>query len=140
MILIHHQQIGGITGEEPLLLCLKGGDDNGGAEVLRQVSGCDSHVPPPSSPLRHFVIGEGAGRDGVDRPPLGAAVMTPTLKNECFSRARRGAHNDIMSLAKVLDRVVLPEIGDQELIERLMVFEWIGDACHRFGEMRRESV
>ena len=50
------------------------GHDDGRPEVLTEVARGDTDIPARRLPFRPFVVGEGAGRYGVDRLPAVAGL------------------------------------------------------------------
>ena len=88
-----------------------------GAEVLAQIAGGDANVPAARAPFRQFVIGQGAGGNGIDGLAAIFALLGPKLKNQGLARAGRGLDDDVFAPAQSGDGLLLPEIGDDDLLE-----------------------
>ena len=105
---------GGVGGE---LLGLEGGDDEGGVGVVGEVAGGDADAPPLAGPLGEFVVGEGAGGDGVDDLAGSAALLEELLEDEGLARAGGGLDDDVVAGGEGADGLGLPGVGEAELLE-----------------------
>ena len=103
--------------DEAVLLGFQRGDDDRGGEVVGEVAGGDADVPAAGAPLGELVVGEGAGGDRVDGLAAVLAVVRPEFEDKGLSGPGGGVHDDVLAGAKGRDGLMLPEVGDGDLLE-----------------------
>ena len=118
LILVDHEQRGAVAADEPVLLRLQRGDDDGGFEILGEVSRGDADVPTTRAPFGELVIGQRAGGDGVDGLAAVLAVVRPQLKHEGLARAGGSMDDDVLSIAQRGHGLLLPEVRHGHLVQR----------------------
>ena len=80
LILIDDQQSGTVALNEPVLLRLQRGHQDGSVKILGQIAGGDADIPAAGAPLGQFVIGQGAGGNGVNGLAPVFALIGPEPK------------------------------------------------------------
>lgn len=108
------------TANEALDLCFQSGDEYGGVDIFREIAGGNADIPFGVLPFRVFVIGEGAGRNGVDGLAFEFEVtrLVEEFEDVGFAGAGGGADNHVGTGSEMIDGLMLPEIGEFELVER----------------------
>ena len=129
LVFVNDEEGGAVALDEAIFLSFEGGDEDGGVEIFGEVAGGDADVPAASAPLGEFVIGEGAGGDGVNRLAAIFAAVGPKLEDERLARAGGGLHDDILAGTQRGDGLLLPKVRNGDLIKR-------GMSCELFGERR----
>ena len=104
--------------DQAVLLRLEGGDEDGCGKVVGEVAGGDADVPFPGAPFGEFVVGEGAGGDGVDGLAAIAAEVGPEFEDQGFAGAGGRVDDDVLAGAEGGDGLLLPEVGDHDALER----------------------
>ncbi len=120
LVFVDDQDGGAFTSNEALDLGFEGGDEDGGVNVFREITGGDADIPFGVFPLGVFVIGEGAGGDGIDGLAFEFEVagLMEEFEDVGFAGTGRSADDDIGAGAEVVDGLMLPEIGEFEMVER----------------------
>ena len=120
MVFVDDQDGGAFTTNEALDLSFEGSDEDWGVNVFREIAGGDADIPFGVFPLGVFVIGEGAGGDGVDGLAFEFEVagLMEELEDVGFAGTGGGADDDVGAGAEVIDGLMLPEIGEFEMVER----------------------
>ena len=116
LVFVNNEQGGSIALDEAVFLRLQRGDENGGVEIFGEVASGDADVPAASAPLGEFVIGKGAGGDGVDGLAAIFTAIGPKLENERLARAGGRLDDDVLSIAQRADGLLLPEIGNGDQV------------------------
>jgi hypothetical protein len=75
----------------------------------------DADFPSLRFPLRAFVIGKGAGRDGVDG--LAAQAAVEQLENEGLACASGRVHDYVLPRSERAHSLLLPQIGERQLLK-----------------------
>ena len=117
LVFVDDEQRGPLAAHEALELRLQRGDDDRRIDILRDVAGGDADMPLRVLPFGVFVIREGSRGHGVDGL---AAEMTPLmqqLKDVRLPRAGGRADDDIGARTQQIHRLVLPGIGELELVD-----------------------
>ena len=124
LVLVHDQQGGAVALDEAVLLRLQRGDQHGGAEVFRQVARGDADVPAARAPFGELVVGQRAGRHRVDGLPAILALVGPELEDQRLARPGRRLDDHVLALAQGADGLLLPEVGDRDLVEGGQLGQW----------------
>jgi hypothetical protein len=124
LILIDDEDGRAIPLDEAIFLGLQGGDDDWGVEVFGEVPGGDANLPTASAPLGEFIIGEGAGGNGVDGLAAIFALVRPKFEDQSFSGAGRGVHDDVFAFTQSGDGLLLPQVGNSDLVQSRQIGEW----------------
>ena len=85
--------------------------------VFRKVTRGDTNIPAARAPLGELVVGQSASRHGVNRLAGVAALVGPKLKNERFACAGRRVDDNILASPQMLNRLLLPQVWNDELIQ-----------------------
>ena len=117
LVFVHHQQGGAVALDEAVLLRFQRGDQHGRAEILRQVAGGDADIPAAGAPFGELVVGQRAGGHGVDGLPAILALVGPELEDQRLAGAGGRLHDHVLALAQGADGLLLPEVGDRDLVE-----------------------
>ena len=117
LVLVDHQKPWAITVNEAVFLRLKRSNDDRRVEVFRKVTRGDTNIPAARAPLGELVVGQGASRHGVNGLTGVSALIRPKLKNERFACAGCRVNDDIVAGSQVLNRLLLPQIWNDELIQ-----------------------
>ena len=96
----------------------------GALEILRQVAGGDADVPAARAPFGEFVVGQRAGRHGVDGLAAVLALVGPELEDQRLARAGGRLHDDVLALAQGGHGLLLPEVGHGDLVEGGSFGQW----------------
>src|SRR5437870_7618752 len=88
LVFIYDEQCRSVAADETILLRLERSHEDGCVEIFREITSSDSDIPAAGAPLGKFVIGQGAGRDRVDRLAAIFALIRPELENQSFTGAR----------------------------------------------------
>ena len=100
LVLVHDQQRRAVALDEAVLLRLERGDQHRRAEVLRQVARGDADVPAARAPFGELVVGQRAGRHGVDGLPAILALVGPELEDQRLARAGGRLDDHVLALAQ----------------------------------------
>ena len=107
--------------EEAVALGFERGHDDWGPQVLAEVAGGDAHVPALGLPFGPLVVGQGTGRDGVDRLPL-VARLDQQLEDVGLPGARGGLDNHVLPPPERGQGHLLPVVGEDEPLVRHVRF------------------
>ena len=120
LVFVDDQDGGAFTAYEALDLGFEGGDEDGSVDVFREIACGNADIPFGVFPFGVFVVGEGAGGDGVDGLAFEFEVAGPMeeLEDVGFARASGGTDDDVGAGAEVIDGLMLPEIGEFEVVDR----------------------
>src|SRR5690242_4541789 len=66
-------------------------------------------------------------------------MVGPQLENQGFACSSRRVHDHVFSFPKSSDSLLLPHIGNNDLVERSEVLELFGQASHKRKIMQRTS-
>ena len=131
LVLVDHQQGGAIAADQAVLLGLEGGDEDGGVEVLGQVTGGDAHVPATRPPFGEFVIGQGPRRHRVDGLPAVLARLRPQFEHQRLACPGGRVDDHILAGPQRRDRLLLPQVGNDELLQTRGRIGGFGGGCKR---------
>ena len=131
LVFVDDQQLGAVTVDQSVFLGLKRGNDDRCVKVFGEVTGGDADVPATGTPLREFVIGQGTGGHGVDRLAWVTALVGPQFEDERFARPGRCMHHHILSITKMLHRLLLPKIRHDNLIQGGKLLQRLPKRRHR---------
>ena len=131
LVFVHDEEGGAVALDEAVFLGFERGDEDGGVEIFGEVAGGDADIPAASAPFGEFVIGEGAGGDGVDGLAAIFAAVGPKLEDQGLARAGGGLDDDVLAGTQRGDGLLLPEVGNGDLIQGGEVGELSGE---RHGE------
>ncbi len=108
-------QLAGVAlrAEETPPLGFERGDQDRRVEVFGDVAGGDADIESLGAPFFAFVVGEGAGGDGVNGP-LAPAAPHQHLEDVGFPRASWRLHDHIAPRAQGQQGVLLPAVGNLE--------------------------
>lgn len=126
LIFVHDQQRGAVAANESVLLRLQCGDKDGRFEIFREITGGDADVPAARAPFGELVIGEGARGHGVNRLAAIFPLVRPQLEDERLAGAGGRLHHHVAPVAQGRDRLLLPEVGHGDLVQRGNIFKWLG--------------
>ena len=126
LVFVHDEQGRAVAADEAVLLGLQGGDEDRRGKVLAQVAGGDADIPAARAPFGQFVIGQGAGGDGVNGLAAVFSLIGPKLENQGLARAGRGLDDDVPALAQGGDGLLLPEVGKGDALEGGKIFQLLG--------------
>ena len=79
----------------------------------REIAGRDAHIPAARPPFGELVVRQGARRDGEDRLPFQRRIEQ--LEDVGLARTGRRLHDDVLPCAQRADRLLLPEIRDDQV-------------------------
>jgi hypothetical protein len=98
----------------------EGGDEDGSVDVFREIACGNADIPFGVFPFGVFVVGEGAGGDGVDGLAFEFEVagLMEELEDVGFAGTSGGTDDDVGAGAEVIDGLMLPEIGEFEVVDR----------------------
>lgn len=113
LVFIDDEEIGTLAVEEAGFLGFEGGDDDGGIGTERAVAGDEADRPAEGFPFEQFIVGEGAGGNGVDGAAVEAAIHEE-FKDIGFAGTGGGIDDDIASPGEVAEGGLLPDIGQFE--------------------------
>ena len=113
-----------------MLLCFERGDEDGRAQIFREVARGDAYVPTTRAPFGEFVVGQGAGGDGVNGLAAILGLVGPELENERLARARGGLHHDILARTQRANGLLLPKVRDGDLVKGGRLGKLIGQRLH----------
>ena len=77
----------------------------------------DAHVPAARAPFRQFVIRQRAGGHGVNGLAAISSLVGPELEDESFAGAGRRVNDDVLGIAQGGDGLLLPKVGNGDLVE-----------------------
>ena len=117
LVLVDHQKPRAVAIDEAVFLRLKRGNDDRRVQVFRKVTRGDTNIPAARAPLGELVVSQSASRHGVNRLAGVAALVGPKLKNERFACAGRRVDDNILASPQMLNRLLLPQVWNDELIQ-----------------------
>ena len=143
LVFVHDEKRRTFAGDEAVLLGFKCGDDDGGAQIFREVARGDADIPATCAPLSEFVIGKGTGRHGVDGLATWFAAMRPQFEDERLARTGRRLHDDILAFAQRGHGLLLPQVRDGDLVQGGQLGELRFERLHArkiMGEVGNENL
>ena len=126
LVFINNEERGAVALDEAVLLGFEGGDEDGGAEIFGEIAGGDADIPAARAPFGELVIGEGARWDGVDGLTTIFTGFGPKFEDERLARAGGSLHDDVLAGAQRGDGLLLPEVGNGDLVQGGKVGELSG--------------
>ena len=117
LVFVDDEQRGSFATHEALELRLQRGDDDGRIDIFRDVAGGDADIPLRVLPFGVFVVRECSRGHGVDGLALEMPSLMQQLKDVRLPRAGGRADDDIGARAQQVHRLVLPGVGEFELVD-----------------------
>lgn len=127
LIFINDEERRAIALDEAGFLGFESGDKDGRLEIFGKIARGDAHIPAARAPFREFVVGQRAGGDGVDGVAAVFAGIGPKLEDQRFARASGGLDYKVLARAQSGYGLLLPEVGNGDLVERGVIFKWFGE-------------
>ncbi len=113
LIFIDHEELRTVATEEAGALRFQRRDDDPGVEIQREIARGDADIPAARAPFREFVVRERARRNGENRLAFEGGIKQ--FENVGLARAGRGLDDHILARPQSAHRLLLPEIGDDEI-------------------------
>jgi hypothetical protein len=124
LIFVDHKQRRPASPDQMILLGLECRDHDRGVEVFCQITCGNAHIPAARAPFSEFVVGQRSRRNRINGLATILALIGPELENQGLAGASRSLDHDITSLAQRRDRLLLPQVGDGDLVESGQIRQW----------------
>ena len=117
LVFIHHQQGRAIAADQTVLLRLQRRHENRRVEILRKVAGGDAHIPTAARAIPRVCRWPTRGWERCKWPGRDFCRIRPEFENQGFARPGGRVHDHILALAQARDGLLLPEVGNGDLVE-----------------------